>query len=305
MLDCYVVRNDTCSVQFTITIRGVPVICNSLEALQAALTLAESTSPVPSVPATSDTDHRNRFMELLDGGLSDLQIAFLEFVRQHGLTDHHAAGEHFGLDGHSLGGMVRSLLRRIRTAGIPEEHVLRRSRRNRLSRYKAGPLLGGSEPIRSRAAPEMARTDIVVPDNHLPVPEFPDYTITPSGDVYHHSSGVEPIRIAQTLVNGSLRVVLTPPIGSGRTSRTVKRLLRETWWHPDRTDSTAAANPAAVALGRLGGSKGGKARAASLSKEQRIDIAKKAAAARWSHDRREEALTHPPPDNNNRPIEDR
>lgn len=40
-------------------------------------------------------------------------------------------------------------------------------------------------------------------------------------------------------------------------------------------------NPAAVALGRLGGAKGGKARAVSLSKEQRSDIAKKAAAARW------------------------
>jgi hypothetical protein len=40
-------------------------------------------------------------------------------------------------------------------------------------------------------------------------------------------------------------------------------------------------NPAAVALGRLGGPKGGKARAASLSPEQRAAIAKKAAAARW------------------------
>ena len=40
-------------------------------------------------------------------------------------------------------------------------------------------------------------------------------------------------------------------------------------------------NPAAVALGRLGGIKGGKARAASLSAEKRSEIAKKAAAARW------------------------
>lgn len=40
-------------------------------------------------------------------------------------------------------------------------------------------------------------------------------------------------------------------------------------------------NPAAVALGRLGGLKGGKARAASLSKKQRSEIAKKAAKARW------------------------
>lgn len=40
-------------------------------------------------------------------------------------------------------------------------------------------------------------------------------------------------------------------------------------------------NPAAVALGRLGGLKGGKARAASLSKKERSEIAKKAAKARW------------------------
>lgn len=43
----------------------------------------------------------------------------------------------------------------------------------------------------------------------------------------------------------------------------------------------ARKNPAAVALGRLGGLKGGKARAASLSKAERSAIAKKAAKARW------------------------
>lgn len=40
-------------------------------------------------------------------------------------------------------------------------------------------------------------------------------------------------------------------------------------------------DPAAVALGRKGGLKGGKARAASLTAEQRSEIAKKAANARW------------------------
>jgi hypothetical protein len=40
-------------------------------------------------------------------------------------------------------------------------------------------------------------------------------------------------------------------------------------------------NPAAVALGKLGGAKGGKARAAKLTKKQRSEIAKKAARARW------------------------
>lgn len=40
-------------------------------------------------------------------------------------------------------------------------------------------------------------------------------------------------------------------------------------------------NPAAVALGRLGGLKGGKARAKSLSKAKRAEIARRAARARW------------------------
>jgi hypothetical protein len=40
-------------------------------------------------------------------------------------------------------------------------------------------------------------------------------------------------------------------------------------------------NPAAVSLGRLGGLKGGKARADKLSPTKRKAIAKKAAAARW------------------------
>ncbi|HEV7892545.1 MAG TPA: hypothetical protein VGP08_18170 [Pyrinomonadaceae bacterium] len=40
-------------------------------------------------------------------------------------------------------------------------------------------------------------------------------------------------------------------------------------------------NPAAVALGKLGASKGGKARAAKLSAKKRKEIAKKAAEARW------------------------
>ena len=42
-----------------------------------------------------------------------------------------------------------------------------------------------------------------------------------------------------------------------------------------------AKNPTAVALGKLGGKKGGEARAANLSPAKRKAIAKKAAAARW------------------------
>lgn len=41
-------------------------------------------------------------------------------------------------------------------------------------------------------------------------------------------------------------------------------------------------NPAAVALGRLGGLKGGKARAQKLSSKERAKIAQKAAISRWT-----------------------
>jgi hypothetical protein len=51
------------------------------------------------------------------------------------------------------------------------------------------------------------------------------------------------------------------------------------------TDPLEGKNPAAVALGRLGGLKGGKARAQSLSRKQRADIARRAATARWKNDR--------------------
>ena len=52
----------------------------------------------------------------------------------------------------------------------------------------------------------------------------------------------------------------------------------------DTQPDDSGKNPAAVALGRLGGLVGGKARAASLSKKKRSEIAKKAAAARWSQE---------------------
>jgi hypothetical protein len=44
-------------------------------------------------------------------------------------------------------------------------------------------------------------------------------------------------------------------------------------------------DPAAVALGRKGGLKGGKARAANMTPEQRAEAARKAAQARWSKPR--------------------
>lgn len=48
-----------------------------------------------------------------------------------------------------------------------------------------------------------------------------------------------------------------------------------------QVEQPAAKNPAAVSLGRLGGLKGGKARAKTLTPERRAEIAKKAAEKRW------------------------
>lgn len=52
----------------------------------------------------------------------------------------------------------------------------------------------------------------------------------------------------------------------------------------DQRDETSEPekNPAAVELGRLGGKKGGPARAKKLTKKRRSEIAKKAALVRWS-----------------------
>jgi hypothetical protein len=64
--------------------------------------------------------------------------------------------------------------------------------------------------------------------------------------------------------------------------RVVEQTIGE---HLDGTpleDPNAGKNPAAVALGKLGGKKGGKARAEKLSPAKRKAIAKKAAKARWS-----------------------
>lgn len=55
---------------------------------------------------------------------------------------------------------------------------------------------------------------------------------------------------------------------------------------PDRepTPEEQGKDPAAVSLGRKGGLKGGKARAAKLTPEQRKKIARDAATARWHRD---------------------
>lgn len=52
----------------------------------------------------------------------------------------------------------------------------------------------------------------------------------------------------------------------------------------NENDPYQGKNPNAVELGRLGGKKGGKARANKLTPEQRKEIARKAAQKRWSKD---------------------
>lgn len=52
-------------------------------------------------------------------------------------------------------------------------------------------------------------------------------------------------------------------------------------------------NKAAQELGRLGGLKGGKARAEKLTPKQRSEIAKKAAQARWAKKRQQEESEEP------------
>jgi len=57
---------------------------------------------------------------------------------------------------------------------------------------------------------------------------------------------------------------------------TLRQVIRQT-----DTERRRKKNPAAVALGRLGGLKGGKARAVALSAKRRREIAQKAARKRW------------------------
>ncbi|MBA3841925.1 MAG: histone H1 [Actinobacteria bacterium] len=61
-----------------------------------------------------------------------------------------------------------------------------------------------------------------------------------------------------------------------------KQLVGEATGEIEPVDPNAGKDPAAVALGRKGGLKGGRARAAAMSPDERSAAAKKAAAARWA-----------------------
>jgi hypothetical protein len=76
-------------------------------------------------------------------------------------------------------------------------------------------------------------------------------------------------------------------IGKGKrprdTNQLAKFIVDATTGQLEISDPDVGKNPAAVALGRLGGAKGGKARAKKLSPARRKAIAKKAAAKRWAN----------------------
>lgn len=61
-----------------------------------------------------------------------------------------------------------------------------------------------------------------------------------------------------------------------------RQLVDEATGEAPPFDPDAGKDPAAVALGRKGGLKGGKARAAKMTPEERQEAARKAAHARWS-----------------------
>lgn len=74
------------------------------------------------------------------------------------------------------------------------------------------------------------------------------------------------------------------PKGEKRAADTNRRafdIVRIASGEVEEVDPNAGKDPAAVALGRKGGLKGGKARASSLSSSDRQQIASRAAKARW------------------------
>lgn len=61
-----------------------------------------------------------------------------------------------------------------------------------------------------------------------------------------------------------------------------KQLVDEATGEQPKYDPDEGKDPAAVALGRKGGLKGGKARAAKMTPEERSEAARRAAKKRWS-----------------------
>ena len=76
----------------------------------------------------------------------------------------------------------------------------------------------------------------------------------------------------------------TGPKGQKRPADVISaavKVMRIATGQEEETDPTKGKDASAVALGKRGGQKGGRARASSLSPERRREIAAKAAASRW------------------------
>lgn len=70
---------------------------------------------------------------------------------------------------------------------------------------------------------------------------------------------------------------------SGDVNELASQIVAEATGDAPLFDPDEGKDPAAVALGRKGGLKGGKARAANMTPDERSEAARKAAAVRWSY----------------------
>ena len=77
-------------------------------------------------------------------------------------------------------------------------------------------------------------------------------------------------------------IYMSKPKRPRDTNQLAKSIVDLTTGDADEVNPDEGKDPAAVALGRKGGLKGGKARAANMTKKERSEAAKKAAQARWN-----------------------
>lgn len=81
--------------------------------------------------------------------------------------------------------------------------------------------------------------------------------------------------------HANIYVMSTKPKRPRDTNQLAKSIVDIATGEAEDTPVDSGKDPAAVSLGRKGGLKGGYARAEKLTAEQRSEIAKKAAKARW------------------------
>ena len=74
----------------------------------------------------------------------------------------------------------------------------------------------------------------------------------------------------------------TPKLREDASTMAFRIVAEATGQAPKTPDPDAGKDDVAIARGKRGGDKGGAARASKLTREQRSDIARKAALARWA-----------------------